>query len=170
MLFVVMTWSAAILVIFCLIFFIVSGAILLLDTVHILNIRDKAREKLSRIFYGTILAGLAAAVVFLFSPGTLNSALQQASEERERALVAEAHTESVVEEIRSSSLNAINENTSIVFIHTFERSRRDVAESISAILKANGILAPGIDGLDIKVLSDQLRFFHQASEARVWTH
>jgi len=215
MLIVIVTWSAAALIVFCVAFFILCGCILLLDTIHLITMREKARSQISRIFFGTILAGLAAAVVFLISPETLADALDQAETERTRAVVAEAQTSGVIEEVRqlardeqvflrlsnmppaidteaeamsggvsgvgspnerASALASLQERLSasagsappapqsVVFIHTFEDTRAGEARTMSVQLEGTGYLAPGIDGLPIKVSEDQVRYFHASSK------
>lgn len=185
MLITIVTWSAGALVAFCVLFFILSGCILLLDTIHLITIREKARTQISRVLFGTILAGVAAAAMFLFSPETLQLALDEAQEERTRAVVAEAQTESIVTQIRQApeirqggSVTAQSTTPSarasrvqsaaiqsVVFIHTFQDSRRSSAAAMAARLQAAGYLAPGIDGLDIRVSDDQVRYFHSQSKA-----
>ena len=100
MLIAIVTWSAAALIVFCVTFFILCGCILLLDTIHFITMRERARTQISRIFFGTILAGLAAGVMVLMSPETLAQALEQAQTERTRAVVAEAQTSGVIAEVR----------------------------------------------------------------------
>ena len=200
MLIVIVTWSAAALIVFCVAFFILCGCILLLDTIHLITMREKARSQISRIFFGTILAGLAAAVVFLISPETLADALDQAETERTRAVVAEAQTSGVIEEVRQQAVavqlferalessEATNGDSAsalatpggrapasaasvaaaaqnVVFIHTFEDSRAADARAMSVRLQRAGALAPGIDGLSIRVSEDQVRYFHPQSQA-----
>ncbi|MEP0208074.1 MAG: hypothetical protein ABJ370_14995 [Paracoccaceae bacterium] len=150
---------------FCALFFVICGCILLLDTVRALNIREGARTQISRVFFGTILAGFAAALLFLLSPETLNVAIKQASEERGRAIVAEAQTEAVIDELREIPQENVNSPGSVVFLHTYQNTRREDAVRISETIVDSGRLAPGIDGLDVRVSSDQVRYFHKSAKA-----
>lgn len=183
MLIMIVTWSAAALIVFCVAFFMICGCILLLDTIHFITIREKARTQISRIFFGTILAGLAAAVVFLISPETLDQALEAAQVERTRAVVAEAQTSGILEEVRQKAGATNGDSASalatpgarapastadaaqnVVFIHTFEDTRAADARAMSVRLQRAGALAPGIDGLSIRVSEDQVRYFHPQSQ------
>lgn len=174
MLITIITWSAGALVLFCVLFFILSGCILLLDTLHVVTIREKARTQISRVLFGTILAGVAAAAMFLFSPETLEQALEQAQVERTRAVVAEAQTEAIVTRIQQVPQETAGLMTrasteaaqSVVFIHRFEDTRAQAAAAMSERLQAAGFLAPGIEGLDIRVSGDQVRYFHAQSAPR----
>jgi len=165
MLSMVIMWSMAIVLGFCVLFFVICGCILLLDTVRAMSIRDGARTQLSRVFFGTILAGFAAAILFLLSPETLNVALKQASDERSRAIVAEAQTEAAIEELREFPQDNVDAVRSVVFLHTYQNTRSEDAAKMSESIVESGRLAPGIDGLDIRVSSDQVRYFHKAAEA-----
>ncbi len=161
----VITWSMAIVLGFCALFFVICGCILLLDTVRALNIREGARTQISRVFFGTILAGFAAALLFLLSPETLKVALKQVSEERGRAIVAEAQTEAIIDELREIPQENVSSPRSVVFLHTYQNTRREDAVKMTETIVDSGRLAPGIDGLDVRVSSDQVRYFHKTAQA-----
>lgn len=129
MLIAIVTWSAAALIVFCVTFFILCGCILLLDTIHFITMREKARTQISRIFFGTILAGLAAGVMVLMSPETLAQALEQAQTERTRAVVAEAQTSGVIAEVRELA----RAEQVFVRMSDLHGSAEQVSDSVSAL-------------------------------------